>query len=416
MYEARELVLVQGEEGYDLTDEILYDDVKYTLTVGDLGGFDINKIGSYEVTYSLTPVTTEGTQGNGQDGMQGNQTITFQRTVTVKAAVEENALYEAPDLYLEWGQEDYDLTEGIIYDKDLYEVKVSDPGDFDIYTLGEYEVTYSLTPLEESLETEETETLETETETEETETQETGTEETETKDPDGSSETESPEEKPVVLAQESITFTRKVYVIETQFALLSLRSGRAVNGDYTVALGTPVWTDNTHAKFQFTNAKIESNGEPITILTITLSTGTLTASDIADADITDINQKSATWLFYDGVEAATVQKKIRNMTFTYEAGMNIDVSVDGNKIEGFDKLPNNSKLTQWTNGHYYLWVNDNTRSWSGAYNEAKSYILGGRKGYLATAINVDEMWYMSNVSTNSSWVGGTDSESRSVQD
>ena len=55
----------------------------------------------------------------------------------------------------------------------------------------------------------------------------------------------------------------------------------------------------------------------------------------------------------------------------------------------------------------YLWVNDNTRSWSGAYNEAKSYILGGRKGYLATAINVDEMWYMSNVSTNSSWVGGT---------
>lgn len=407
MYEARELVLVQGEEGYDLTDEILYDDVKYTLTVGDLGGFDINKIGSYEVTYSLTPVATQETQGNGQDDTQEKQVITFQRTVTVKAAVEENALYEAPDLYLEWGQEDYDLTEGIIYDKDLYEVKVSDPGDFDIYTLGEYEVTYSLTPLEESLETEETETLETETETEETETQETGTEETETKDPDGSSETESPEEKPVVLAQESITFTRKVYVIETQFALLSLRSGRAVNGDYTVTLGTPVWTDNTRTKFQFTNAKIESNGEAITILTITLSTGTLTASDIKDAALTDINQKSATWLFNNGVEAATVQKKIRNMTFTYEAGMKVDVTVDGNKVEGFDKLPNNSKLTQWTNGHYYLWVNDNTRSWSGAYNEAKSYILGGRKGYLATATSADEMWYMSNVSTNSSWVGGT---------
>lgn len=407
MYEARELVLVQGEEGYDLTDEILYDDVKYTLTVGDLGGFDINKIGSYEVTYSLTPVATQETQGNGQDDTQDNQVITFQRTVTVKEAGEENALYEASDLYLEWGQEDYDLTEGIIYDKDLYEVKVSDPGDFDIYTLGEYEVTYSLTPLEESLETEETETLETETETEETETQETGTEETETKDPDGSSETESPEEKPVVLAQESITFTRKVYVIETQFALLSLRSGRAVNGDYTVTLGTPVWTDNTRTKFQFTNAKIESNGEPITILTITLSTGTLTASDIADAYITDINQKSATWLFDNGVEAATVQKKIRNMTFTYVAGMKIDVTVDGNKVEGFDKLPNNSKLTQWTNGHYYLWVNDNTRSWSGAYNEAKSYILGGRKGYLATATKADEMLYMSNISINSSWVGGT---------
>ena len=59
------------------------------------------------------------TQENGQDDTQENQVITFQRTVTVKAAVEENALYEAPDLYLEWGQEDYDLTEGIIYDKEI---------------------------------------------------------------------------------------------------------------------------------------------------------------------------------------------------------------------------------------------------------------------------------------------------------
>lgn len=71
VYVTRELVLTQGEEDYDLTDDILYDDVKYTLTVGDLGGFDINKIGSYEVTYSLTPGTTEGTQENGQDEHTG---------------------------------------------------------------------------------------------------------------------------------------------------------------------------------------------------------------------------------------------------------------------------------------------------------------------------------------------------------
>ena len=55
VYAAQELVLTQGEEDYDLTDDILYDDVKYTLEVVELGGFDINKIGSYEVTYSLTP-------------------------------------------------------------------------------------------------------------------------------------------------------------------------------------------------------------------------------------------------------------------------------------------------------------------------------------------------------------------------
>ena len=120
MYETRELVLVQGEEGYDLTDEILYDDVKYTLTVGDLGGFDINKIGSYEVTYSLTPVATQETQGNGQDDTQDNQVITFQRTVIVKAAGEETGEFDAPELYMEQGQEYYTLASGLLDDLDTW--------------------------------------------------------------------------------------------------------------------------------------------------------------------------------------------------------------------------------------------------------------------------------------------------------
>lgn len=120
MYEARELVLVQGEEGYDLTDEIIYDDVKYTLTVGDLGGFDINKIGSYKVTYFLMPVTTDETQGNGQDDTQDNQTITFQRTVIVKAAGEETGEFDAPELYMEQGQEYYTLASGLLDDLDTW--------------------------------------------------------------------------------------------------------------------------------------------------------------------------------------------------------------------------------------------------------------------------------------------------------
>ena len=150
VYVARELVLTQGEEDYDLTDEIVYDDVKYTLEVVELGGFDINKIGSYEVTYSLTPVTTEETQGNGQDGTQGNQTITFQRTVTVKAAVEENGEFEVPELYLEQGQEDYDLAAGLVYDENKYKLNIKDNGNFDIMLSGEYKVTFVLNPLEET--------------------------------------------------------------------------------------------------------------------------------------------------------------------------------------------------------------------------------------------------------------------------
>ena len=146
VYVARELVLTQGEEDYDLTDEIVYDDVKYTLDVVELGGFDINKIGSYEVTYSLTPVTTEGTQENGQDDTQENQVITFQRTVTV----EETGEFEVPELYLEQGQEDYDLAAGLVYDENKYKLNIKDDGNFDIMLSGEYKVTFVLNPLEEN--------------------------------------------------------------------------------------------------------------------------------------------------------------------------------------------------------------------------------------------------------------------------
>ncbi len=298
-YVARELVLVQGEEGYDLTDEILYDDVKYTLTVGDLGGFDINKIGSYEVTYSLTPVTTEGTQGNGQDDTQENQVITFQRTVTVKAAVEENALYEAPDLYLEWGQEEYDLTEGIIYDKDLYEVKVSDPGDFDIYTLGEYEVTYVLDRLGKSAKAEDTQTSKTEETTasnEDTDNTQTATleltDEKQSVDPADGDITNSTEEKSSEVktaSQEAVYFTRNVIVEEAgvTYSFRNAVSYANVQGKYTIKLGTPVWIDETHQKFHYTNVKIDTENENITLMTITLSTGKLPNDILSDATLQD---------------------------------------------------------------------------------------------------------------------------------
>ena len=300
VYVARELVLTQGEEDYDLTDDILYDDVKYTLEVVELGGFDINKIGSYEVTYSLTPVTTEGTQENGQDDTQDNQVITFQRTVTVKAAVEENALYEAPDLYLELGQEEYDLTEGIIYDKDLYEVKVSDPGDFDIYTLGEYEVTYVLDRLGKSAKAEDTQTSKTEetTASDEQKSEDNDgiqaatlelTDEKQSVDPADEDNTNSMEEKsPEVktTSQEAVYFTRNV-IVEMDYSFTSAVEYANVQGKYTIKLGTPVWTDETHKKFQYTNAKVNTNGDKISMMTITLSNGKLPDSLIVDAFATD---------------------------------------------------------------------------------------------------------------------------------
>ena len=382
VYVTRELVLTQGEEDYDLTDDILYDDVKYTLTVGDLGGFDINKIGSYEVTYSLTPVTTEGTQENGQDDTQDNQVITFQRTVTVKAAGEENALYEAPDLYLELGQEEYDLTEGIIYDKDLYEVKVSDPGDFDINMVGEYEVTYLLDSIGKSAKGEDT-------------TNSTAEKSSEVK----------------TASQEAIYFTRNVFVEESTVTKaapngysLNLGTANSLN------LGTAIWDDDSHTTFKYPHAKIENVADKLTLLTVTVENGSFTKpNDFGEPNLTDINGTSATWIFSGGKSADELQTFIRNIAFTPQTGsnMNVNIDVDGNETKGFDNIPSGSKLTQWTNGHYYLFYPAEGKAWSYAYMKSKSFILAGYRGYLANTTTVDEIKHLNSISTSFTWVGCT---------
>lgn len=423
VYAAQELVLTQGEEDYDLTDDILYDDVKYTLEVVELGGFDINKIGSYEVTYSLTPVTTEVTQGNEQNDTQENQVITFQRTVTVKAAGEENALYEAPDLYLELGQEAYDLMEGIIYDKDLYEVKVSDLGDFDINMLGEYEVTYLLDSIGKSAKGEDTKTSKQEETTvsdEQKSEDNDGTQATtlelsdekqsvESSD-DGtvsSMEEKSPEVK--TTSQEAVYFTRNVFVEESgvNYSFRNAVAYANVQGNYVVKLGTPVWTDETHTKFQYTNVKIDTEGDDISLLTITLSTGKLPDGILNDADVKDDYGRSATWFFGNKKTSQEIEEKIKSMVFDYVNAMNVYVSINGNDNEGFDQGLNQMKLTQWSvNGHYYLYV-DGRQSWTAAYNLAKDFRLAGQRGYLATITSNEELTYILGLQTGQTWTSGT---------
>lgn len=67
------------------------------------------------------------------------------------AAAKETKPYKAPELRLVRGTEDYDLTEGITYDKGKYELMVEDTGNFDIEVPGKYTVEYSLTPLEDGV-------------------------------------------------------------------------------------------------------------------------------------------------------------------------------------------------------------------------------------------------------------------------
>ena len=57
-----DLQLTVGQSGYDLMAGITYDSEKYTLSVEDTGGLDINRIGKYEVTYALTPLEVLSTE------------------------------------------------------------------------------------------------------------------------------------------------------------------------------------------------------------------------------------------------------------------------------------------------------------------------------------------------------------------
>ena len=63
------------------------------------------------------------------------------------ALAEEMRPYEAPELRLEQGADEYDLMEGITYRSAHYELDLVDTGDFDIDIPGRYEVEYSLTPI-----------------------------------------------------------------------------------------------------------------------------------------------------------------------------------------------------------------------------------------------------------------------------
>ena len=154
--------------------------------------------------------------------------------------------------------------------------------------------------------------------------------------------------------------------METYAANYRVASYANVQGNYTVNLGTPVWTDETHKKFQYTNAKIDTGSDDISLMTITLSNGKLPDDILNNATVRDDYGRSATWIFMDKKSSQEIEKKIQTMTFDYVSDMNVYVSVNANDNEGFESGLDQMKLTQWSvSGHYYLHVNEKV-SWTSA--------------------------------------------------
>ena len=182
----------------------------------------------------------------------------------------------------------------------------------------------------------------------------------------------------------------------------------AANG-YSLNLGTALWDDESHTTFKYPHAKIENAADKLTLLTVTVENGSFDKpADAENPLLTDISGKSKTWIFNNGKSVNEVQTLIQNITFRPDNGkkMNVDITVDGNVVKGFDTIPSGAKLTQWTNKHYYLYIPKMT-SWTKAYNEALDYILAGRQGYLTTLTEINEMDYLINLCSHSCWIAAT---------
>ena len=205
-----------------------------------------------------------------------------------------------------------------------------------------------------------------------------------------------------------ITGILSLCMIVAMANMLTTVTKAEANG-YSLNLGTAIWDDESHKTFKYPHAKIENAADKLTLLTVTVENGSFDKpADAENPLLTDISGKSKTWIFNNGKSVNEVQTFIQNITFRPNNGkkMNVNITVDGNETTGFDSIPSGSKMTQWSNGHYYLYI-PKMLSWTKSYNEALNYILAGRQGYLPTLTDSNEISYLINLCSHSCWIGGT---------
>lgn len=401
-YDAPELTLTQGVTDYDLTEGITYDSEKYTLSVTDTGNFDVNVAGDYEISYALTEKESSVSETESVENTESADIIESTETVPGTETVDTTETIENTD---QTPERDDQTSDTDTADQD----KPDQPADED-----EADSAKDPTDSGNAGQTQGTSTGVGEAQGSENQNDgNTDTVKEESSDTDTVNITEEQTPKAANATQEVINFSRTVKVVAAEEPVESyaVNEGIAtyanVQGNYTVNLGTPVWTDDTHQKFQYTNVKIDTGSDDIALMTITLSNGKLPDDILNNATVRDDYGRSATWIFMDKKSSQEIEKKIQTMTFDYVNDMNVYVSVNANDNEGFESGLDQMKLTQWSvNGHYYLHVNEKV-SWTAAYDRAKGYKLAGQRGYLATIKANDELSYILTLQKGQTWTAGT---------
>ena len=401
-YDAPELTLTQGVTDYDLTEGITYDSEKYTLSVTDTGNFDVNVAGDYEISYALTEKESSVSETESVENTESADIIESTETVPGTETVDTTETIENTD---QTPERDDQTSDTDTADQD----KPDQPADED-----EADSAKDPTDSGNAGQTQGTSTGVGEAQGSENQNDgNTDTVKEESSDTDTVNITEEQTPKAANATQEVINFSRTVKVVAAEEPVESyaVNEGIAtyanVQGNYTVNLGTPVWTDDTHQKFQYTNVKIDTGSDDMGLMTITLSNGKLPDDILNNATVRDDYGRSATWIFMDKKSSQEIEKKIQTMTFDYVNDMNVYVSVNANDNEGFESGLDQMKLTQWSvNGHYYLHVNEKV-SWTAAYDRAKGYKLAGQRGYLATIKANDELSYILTLQKGQTWTSGT---------
>lgn len=199
-------------------------------------------------------------------------------------------------------------------------------------------------------------------------------------------------------------FKRVVIIFTVLFGLLigsfNITKVEAA-GDSSINLGTPEWIDGGDISYKLSNLTLASTEEVKTVI-ISVNKGSIVRPEFVDGQInTDLNSRTYTLIYNDKVSAETVQTLLRNISFNYEEGQTVNITVDGHETN----IPGGSTITAY-NGHYYVYINT-MKAWSESYNAAKELRYLGRQGYLATITSEEENSILTNISKEGAWSGGT---------
>lgn len=362
-YDAPDLVLAVGQGEFDLTDDITYDEDRYTLSVVDEGGFNIYEPGIYEVRYALTPIPTQNEKEENQPTEPPKQTETNGGNAGESSSTPEQGGATTSPAPEETGKTEESKTEESKTEQ-TEQTEAPDPADKQ--DAAQETVTPEQTESAQSAQAAEAQSLQESADA--TGTDQNADAQAHTEDasqPAASGQTPTTQDPAGVAEADAdlapIYFTRTVIVMEAEdiedFALYTETVDGDYAGDYTVDLHAPLWENDKHQKFQFPFATVTSkNNAPIYALTVSFNEaeGVVETNDTGDTRI-DADGGNGFTLFYSKPKtAAEIQEVIRNMVFKPFNNVNMDIVfiISGNQTTGFNQGNIQSLTYNPNNGHY----------------------------------------------------------------